>query len=180
MSGVQGHRLMPYFSSRYLHYPVKAESTLKLPDPGRQAQKSKIWQLHCSGTKLQKMVRVSLSWRHDGQAKFMPILSPPPPRDVGRGGRGGRFERVTFNVSVKCLYDDTNSLPTKYIVFKPKMAQKQNLFDIQIKLYYKDLNYYPSIYFPTMSKKKNKLSPVFRTVTLLKTHPIIVSLLMDK
>ena len=79
----------------------------------------------------------SLSWRHDGQAKFMPILSPPPPRDVRRGGRRGRFERVTFNVSVKCLYDDTNSLPTKYTVFKPKMAQKQNLFDIQIKLYYR-------------------------------------------
>lgn len=63
---------------------------------------------------------------------------------------------VTFNVSVKCLYDDANSLPTKYTVFKPKMAQKQNLFDIKIKLYYKDLNYYPFIYFPTISKK-NKI-----------------------
>ena len=83
---------------------------------------------------------------------------------------------VTFNVSVKCLYDDANSLPTKYTVFKPKMAQKQNLFDIKIKLYYKDLNYYPFIYFPTISKKKkntiNKQGPVFRIVTLLKAHRI--------
>ena len=116
-------------------------------------------------------------WPSEVNADFISPSSPG--RSEGWGG-GGIFERVTFNVNIKCLYDDTNSLPTKYTVFKPKMAQKQNLFDIQIKLYYKDLNYYPSIYFPTMSKKKNKLSPVFRTVTLLKTHPIIVSLLMDK
>lgn len=81
---------------------------------------------------------------------------------------------VTFIVSVKCLYDDANSLPTKYTVFKQKMAQKQNLFDIEIKLYYKDLNYYPSTYFPTISKKNklNKPGLVFRIFTLLTTHPI--------
>ena len=84
-------------------------------------------------------------------------FSPPasPGRSGGRG-RGVYLKGVTFNVSVKCLYDDTNSLPTKYTVFKPKMAQKQNLFDLQIKLYYKGLNYYPSIYFPTISKTKIK------------------------
>ena len=57
------------------------------------------------------------------------------PASPGRSGRGGGvyLKGVTFNVSVKCLYDDTNSLPTKYTVFMPKMPQKQNLFDIQIK-----------------------------------------------
>ena len=39
------------------------------------------------------------------------------------GGAGVYLKGVTFNVSVKCLYDDTNSLPTKYTVFKPTMAQ---------------------------------------------------------
>ena len=81
----------------------------------------------------------------------MPISSPPPTRDVRSAGGGGVYLKgVTFNVSVKCLYDDANSPPTKYTVFKPKMAQKQTLFDIdiEIKLYYKDLNYYPSILFP--------------------------------
>ena len=63
----------------------------------------------------------------------MLILSAPPPRDVRGGGGGVYLKGVTFNVSVKCLYDDTNSLPTKYTVFMPKMPQKQNLFDIQIK-----------------------------------------------
>ena len=38
-------------------------------------------------------------------------------------GGGVYLKGVTFNVSVKCLYDDTNSLPTKYTVFKPTMAQ---------------------------------------------------------
>ena len=92
-------------------------------------------------------------WPSEVHADFI----PPPPRDV-RGDEGGGvyLKGVTFNVSVKCLYDDTNLLPTKYPVFKPKMAQKQNLFDLQIKLYYKDLNYYPSIYFPTISKTKIK------------------------
>lgn len=148
---------MPYISSRYLHYPVKAETILmKLPDPGRQAQKSKIWQLHCSGTKLQKLYE-SLS--HDvtmakrSSCRFYPPASPG--RSGGRGG-GVYLKGVTFTVRVKCLYDDTNSLPTKYTVFKPKMAQKQNLFDLQIKLYYKDLNYYPFMYFPTISKTKIK------------------------
>ena len=92
-------------------------------------------------------------WPSEVHADFI----PPPPRDVrGDGGGGVYLKGVTFNVRVKCLYDDTNSLPTKYTVFKPKMAQKQNLFDLQIKLYYKDLNYYPFMYFPTISKTKIK------------------------
>lgn len=88
----------------------------------------------------------------------MPILSPRLPGTFGgTGGGGGVYLKgVTFNVRVKCLYDDTNSLPTKYTVFKPKMAEKQNLFDLQIKSYYKDLNYYPFMYFPTISKTKIK------------------------
>ena len=82
---------------------------------------------------LNTIVRVSLS--HDvtmakrSSCRFYPPASPG--RSGGRG-RGVYLKGVTFNVSVKCLYDDTNSLPTKYTVFKPKMAQKQNLFDLQI------------------------------------------------
>ena len=53
-------------------------------------------------------------------------LYPPasPGRSGGRG-RGVYLKGVTFNVSVKCLYDDTNSRPTKYTVFKPKMAKNR-------------------------------------------------------
>ena len=42
---------------------------------------------------LNTIVRVSLSWRHDGQAKFMPILSPRLPGTFGGTGGWGIFER---------------------------------------------------------------------------------------
>ena len=115
-------------------------------------------------------LRASGYWIFGGNSMVRQFISKCVTCRYLRGTVGEQKMADLPKSCVKCLYDDTNSLPTKYTVFKPKMAQKQNLFDIQIKLYYKDLSYYPSIYFPTISEKKNKinkLGPVCRTVTLL-------------
>ena len=75
-------------------------------------------------------------WPSEVHANF---ISPSYPGRRSEPGGGLYLKGVTFIVSVKCLYDDTNSLPTKYTVFKQKMAQKQNLFDIEIKFNTKTL-----------------------------------------